>query len=154
MVALSSVPFSAAASAAARADDALYVLLASDGLWDVATDEDAVLFALQWLSSNPPGTARQGDWAENVSALLETLQYSAVRGGAGGDDRLAALCASMSRWAAERGSGDDISIVCVELNAADWAGSDQVSPSLCLSHSLTLSHSLSLTLSLSLSISL
>lgn len=43
-----------------------------------------------------------------------------VRGGTGGDGRLAALSASMSKWAAERGSRDDISVVCVELSQADW----------------------------------
>ena len=48
------------------------------------------------------------------------LIFVQIRGGAGGDDRLSALCASMSRWAAERGSSDDISLVCVELSAADW----------------------------------
>jgi len=60
-----------------------------------------------------------------LTAETTKRPFLQIRGGAGGDDRLAALCACMTRWAAERGSRDDISLVCVELSAADWRNPTQ-----------------------------
>jgi serine/threonine protein phosphatase PrpC len=118
-------------SAPGSSDDPVYVLLATDGLWDVATDEDAVQFAVQWLHQHGEGTEHQEHMVgadSDANALLETRNHSAIRGGAGGDDRLAALSACMARWAAERGSRDDISIACVELSASDWSAATQAQP--------------------------
>lgn len=92
------------------------VLIASDGLWDVCTDDEAADFTREWLSDLE---TVDGEEMASHGALLAHV-FPAVRGGAGGDTRLSVMCTTMASWAAERGARDDISIACVRLRPADW----------------------------------
>lgn len=91
-------------SVAGSTDDAVFVLLASDGLWDVATDDvrlticaisfvpsgvvnpvltrqDAVMFALEWLRLHlSDAELRASSLSADIeaTAMLETRENSAV----------------------------------------------------------------------------
>ena len=69
-------------------------------------------FVLRYLESNQTG-------AEEV---IFARAFSAVRGGAGGSPRLASAAAAMSKWAAKRGSKDDISVAIVSLATKSGLG--------------------------------
>jgi serine/threonine protein phosphatase PrpC len=90
-----------------------FVLLASDGLWDACTDQEAADFAAAHLA---------GQLSANAATQLPppsplTRAGSAVRGGEGGEASLAGCARALGRWAAERGSKDDITVVVVGLTA-------------------------------------